>query len=75
MGQCGERGGENLATRHVADELPHVVVRWSADDVCWGADLYETPVLHDRDPVSELQGLVQVVRHEDHGLAQPLLEA
>ena len=72
---CREGRRQHLAARHVAHELAHVVVGGRADDLGGRTDLDEAPVLHDRDPVAELQRLVEVVRDEDDRLLQALLQA
>jgi hypothetical protein len=70
-----ERGGQHLPARYVPHELAHVVVCGRTDDLGRQADLDEPSVLHDRDPVADLQRLVEVVRHEEHRLVQPGLQA
>src|SRR5215204_1715813 len=59
----------------VADEVLDVVVGGRAYELLRGAELHDGTVAHDRDPVTEPQGLRQVVGDEEHRLAGLRLEA
>ncbi len=60
---------QHVRPRHLADEVAHVVVGGCADHLGGRADLHDLAVAHDQDPVAELERLLQVVRDEDHRLA------
>jgi len=60
---------QHVRTRHLGDEVAHVVVCGHADHLGGRPDLHDLPVAHDQDPVAELERLLQVVRNEDHRLA------
>ena len=49
------------------DELRHEIVRGVREELGGGRVLHELARAHDRDAVAELDGLVDVVRHEDDG--------
>ena len=57
---------QDLRTRDVAHERPHVVVGWGSDDLGGRTDLHEAPVAHHGDAVAEAQRLDEVVRDEHH---------
>ncbi|MDF2580301.1 MAG: hypothetical protein K0S49_1880, partial [Microbacterium sp.] len=68
------RGREDAGTVDVLDELLDVVVRRVGQDVFGRADLHDATVAHDGDAVAEEHRLVEVVRDEDDGLLQLLLQ-
>ncbi len=63
-----------MAARDVAGEVLHVLVCGRADELLGRAELDDRAVAHDRDAVAEPQGLGKVVRDEDGGLPDLLLE-
>ena len=65
---------QDMAARHVADEVLDVLVRGRADELLGRPELDDRAVAHDRDPVAEAKRLGQVVRDEDHRLARLGLE-
>ncbi len=64
-----------MRARHVAREVGDVVVCRMRHDLLGRPHLDEPAVLHDRDPVAELQRLGEVVGDEDHRLLHLVLEA
>ncbi len=65
---------EHVAARDVAREVLDVLVGRRADELLGRAELHDRAVAHDRDPVAEPERLGEVVRDEDHRLADLLLE-
>src|SRR5882762_10512197 len=58
---------------YVPHELGDVVVGGPLHDVLRRAGLHDAATLEDRDPVAELQGLIEIVAHEEDGLLYALL--
>lgn len=81
-GRPDDRGGSHHDRRRGEDpravdgghELRDEIVGGSGEDLLGRADLDDPAVAHHRDAVAEVHGLVQVVRDEDDGLAERLLE-
>ena len=67
-------GLQDLHHRGVLGERPHVVVGRVGEYLHRCADLHERPVVHDGDPVGQLQGLDEVVGDEHQRPAKPHLE-
>ena len=57
-----------LETRDAGHEVPDILVRRIGNYLLGGSDLNDAPVLHDRDPVTDPDRLVQIVSDEDRGL-------
>src|SRR6056297_2104745 len=55
-------------------EFGHVIDRGVGEDVLWRAALHDAPALHDRDPIAQLERLVQIVTDEDDGAVQLFLK-
>ena len=69
------REGEPLERPLVAHEAGDEVVGRVREHPLGRVALHEAALAHDRDPVAEPHGLVDVVRDEHDRLAQPLLDA
>lgn len=58
----------------MAEQLHHVVVCRSVEQVGRGSGLQETSFFQHRDVVAELQGFINIVGNHDHGFVEALLE-
>ena len=68
------RSGQNAGPVDILHGLGNIVVRRVGQDVFWRSHLHDMAVAHDRDPVSEEHGLVEVMGDEDDGLAELRLQ-
>ena len=57
------------------EQLHHVVVGRSVEQVGRGADLQEATFLQHRDAIAESQGFIDIVGNHDHGFLETLLQA
>ncbi|MNS71505.1 hypothetical protein D3C72_1048770 [compost metagenome] len=59
-----------MQSGNAGDKLSHVVVSRVEHDLLGGADLNDGAILHDRNAITNADGLVQVVCNKHRGLAQ-----
>ncbi|MBA1342011.1 MAG: hypothetical protein C5S52_00190 [ANME-2 cluster archaeon] len=67
-------GGNNLRKIHVLNKLFHIVIGRIRQDIFRGAFLDDLSVLHKNDPVTQFEGLIEIVTDEDYRLLYPFLE-
>ncbi len=73
------RIGEAAQRQHAGDvdvfhEAFDIAGRGRGQDLLGGSRLHDGAVLHQHDPAAERDRLVEIVAHEDDGLAQPCLQ-